>query len=171
MIKDSIYIRQINKEDTYPLRISVLRNGIAESYTYEGDSSQASIHLGAFFYGRVIGILSLFESKPDFNKINIEPKDLDLDLDLDLESKTTAWYQVRGMAVDPEYRNMDVGRKLIAETVEIINDKLPGNTKSCVWCNARKIAYDFYGKQSFSAVGEPFEIEGIGEHSVMYRLI
>jgi predicted GNAT family N-acyltransferase len=165
MIKDSIYIRQINKADTYPLRISVLRNGAEENYTFEGDSSETTVHLGAFFYGRVIGILSLYGRKPDSNKVNIEFPDSIK------REESISWYQVRGMAVDPEYRNMDVGRKLVAETVEIINDKLPSNIKACVWCNARKIAYDFYGKQGFSAVGEPFEIEGIGEHSVMYRLI
>jgi predicted GNAT family N-acyltransferase len=40
-----------------------------------------------------------------------------------------------------------------------------------VWCNARVPARGFYEHGGFSAVGDVFEIPGIGPHVLMWRLL
>ena len=41
-----------------------------------------------------------------------------------------------------------------------------------VWCNARLVAIDFlYRSIGFKIVGEIFDIEGIGPHYYMYKII
>ena len=54
-----IEIRSISPEATYPLRIKILRNGIADNYKFDGDSDETTFHLGAFEREECIGIAVL----------------------------------------------------------------------------------------------------------------
>jgi predicted GNAT family N-acyltransferase len=38
-----------------------------------------------------------------------------------------------------------------------------------LWCNAREKAVKFYQNNGFEIIGEPFEIEKVGTHYVMFK--
>jgi len=138
-------IKQINAKDTYPLRIEILRKGIAKNYTFKEDSHKTSLHLGAINKQQIIGILSLIKNNhPYFNHQNC--------------------YQLRGMAVSKKFQKQGIGKLLIKKSLDTVS-KITINT---IWCNARENAIGFYLKMGFQTKGKPFTIEDIGVHYVMY---
>jgi len=151
LIKESIYIKEIRDYDTYPLRSSLLRDNQMKDVPYPNDKALTTFHLGAFFYGQLIGIASIYYEA--HNSLNIP--------------LVNHAYRLRGMAVDKEYRNMDVGKKLVNNAETRI---LESCDKALLWCNARELAIGFYKKLDFEEHGEFFDIEGIGVHKIMYKI-
>ncbi len=74
-------------------------------------------------------------------------------------------YRLRGMATDTNFQGQGYGEKVILKAFEVLGSK----RCDLLWCNARLRAIPFYTKLGFQAVGEVFEIEGIGPHKVMYK--
>jgi len=141
---DAIEIREISAEQTRPVRQSVLRpHQHASELVYPGDDDAESFHLGAVRDDEVLAILSMYhEPMPG--------------------SKSSGW-RIRGMASVPEVRGAGYGTKL----VEAARERSWSADRSPIWCNARQSAFGFYEKLGFVMVGQLFEIEGIGTHSVM----
>lgn len=140
-------IRFLKAQDTWPLRHRVLRpHQTLEDCDYPNDRNPESFHLGVFIGEHLIGIGSFYGEKNDALK---------------------GWkqYRLRGMATHPEFRGQGAGAKLIRFAIE----HLRAQRGDLLWCNARENAKVFYEKLGFSTHGEPFSIEGIGEHFVMQR--
>lgn len=148
--KDFNYkVRIINSQDTYIVRHPVLRAGKPiESCVFDGDDLKTTIHLGLFFNTKLIGVCTfLKKSSPLFpDKIQ---------------------YQLRGMAILKEFQSYGFG-KIILEHGEVILKK---QKTKIIWCNARELAVNFYKKNSYQNIGEPFNIEGIGKHFIMFKVL
>nr|MBF6609261.1 GNAT family N-acetyltransferase [Flavobacterium sp.] len=126
----------------------VLRAGKALSdCIFENDDAVTTVHLGLYHNNVLAAVASIFDQQnPAF--------------------KGQKQYQLRGMAVLPEFQNRHFGRKLL--------DKVEQSISGCnavLWFNARASAVPFYQKSGFVTVGEPFEVNDIGTHYVMYKEI
>ena len=141
-----ITVKQITVQDTYPLRIEILRNGKAINYHFVGDKHKESIHLGAFLDNKCIGIVTLVpNSHATFPNV--------------------LTYQLRGMAVDKSLQKRGVGKLLIEESFRFLKE---GRKCEILWCNARIIAVEFYKKMGFSIKGNKFQIPNVGPHYMMF---
>ena len=140
-----ITVKQITKEETYPFRIEILRDGKAINYHFVGDTRKTTIHLGAYIDLECIGIVSLIRNS---HKI----------------FSNLLAYQLRGMAVAKSHQKQGIGELLIVESLKILNN----NKCEVLWCNARVIAVEFYKKMNFSIKGKKFQIPGVGSHYLMY---
>lgn len=143
----TVEIKEIEATETYLVRHSILRpHQDLATCVYPGDEEPTTFHLGAFKEDKLIGIASFYQEKnPDFLQ----------------ESQ----YKLRGMATSPDYRGMNIGKKLIIEAEAILKER----QVDLWWCNARMVAIGFYEKLGLSVHGEIFEIEPIGLHKVMFR--
>ncbi len=144
-------IRFIKNCQTFPLRKKVLRshqpNPILE---FEGDSEPDTIHLGYFENEEIIGIVTLirrgFYWEKDFYKNA---------------------YQLRGMAVDPQFQNQNIGNALLHE----VENQSQTRGVDFIWCNARENALNFYLKNGYELIGGSFEIPDIGRHYKMFKSV
>lgn len=143
-----ITVKQITAEDTYPLRIEILRDGKAINYHFVGDSRNTTIHLGAYIDYECIGIVSLI---PNAHK----------------SFSNLSAYQLRGMAVAKSYQKQGIGKLLIIESLKALNK----SNCEILWCNAREIAVEFYRKMNFSIKGKKFQIPNVGTHYMMYLVL
>ena len=140
-------IKQITSLETFPVRHPVLRPGKpVESCIFQGDDDEGTIHLGVFNDDAVVGVLSIFEANGPL-----------------FEGK--AQYQLRGMAVLPEYQKKGLGELLM----QAAEDNISAKGGEVIWFNAREIAVGFYKKMGYAITGEPFSIGDIGIHYVMYK--
>lgn len=71
------------------------------------------------------------------------------------------------MAIDIPYQSHGLGSKLLEYADEILKKEKARN----LWCNARQSAVKFYQKNRFKISSEVFQIEGIGPHYVMEKVI
>ena len=121
-------IKQIKANETYPLRLSVLKTCDDYIYQYQGDFDKETMHFGAFIDDKLVGIASLMQNNnPLFNEKQ---------------------FQLRGMAVATTHHSKNIGSKLVAHIITICEQQ---NT-TILWCNAREKAIDFYKKQGFNRV-------------------
>lgn len=140
-------IKEIPALETFSVRQPVLRPGKPiESCHFEGDNLESTKHFGLFDNEKLAGIASLFEHSTPF-----------------LEEKSQ--FQLRGMAVLPEFQKKGLGEALVKHAE---NDALERGGK-IIWFNAREIAVAFYKKLGYEVIGEPFDIADIGKHYVMYK--
>jgi ribosomal protein S18 acetylase RimI-like enzyme len=138
-------IRYISAEETLELRQKVLRLGKPKSSCiWKGDNLKSTMHIGAFVDSKCIGILSLFEENTD-------------------EFSETKHYQLRGMAVDLQYRGKGIGKQL----VNFSENELKALGIPFLWCNARISAKEFYSKLGFKVISKEFIIPDVGPH---YRM-
>ena len=136
-------VREIQAEETYPLRARVLRPGQPpQSSRYPGDG--LGLHLGFFLKGELVSTVSAYpEDNPLF-------------------SEEGQW-RIRGMATIPEHQGKGYGRELIRKLVSQGREKnIP-----LFWCNARERAIPFYVREGFTVESELFEIPGIGPHKIL----
>jgi len=141
----SMRIRFIKAKDTWPLRQLVLRPGQPiEECDFPNDRNPDSFHLGVE-RGSIIAIGSFYGERHDALK---------------------GWkqYRLRGMAVHPDFRGKGAGAMLMRFGISHLKDQ----RADLLWCNARENATSFYKKLGFAPHGEPFLIEGIGMHEVLY---
>lgn len=127
-------ISEITVEETRPLRQQVLRPGLpAASVTYAEDSKPGSFFLGFFMDEKLVTVASFYPaSNPLFDK--------------------PIQYQLRGMATDPAYRNLQAGKRLMDYAI----CRLQELKADILWCNGRLVALSFYERLGFVAVGEMF---------------
>lgn len=140
-------IKEIPALETFSVRQPVLRPGKPiESCHFEGDNLESTKHFGLFDNEKLAGIASLFEHSTPF-----------------LEEKFQ--FQLRGMAVLPEFQKKGLGEALVKHAE---NDALERGGK-IIWFNAREIAVAFYKKLGYEIIGDPFNVADIGKHYVMYK--
>ena len=76
-------------------------------------------------------------------------------------------YRLRAMAVAPEARRAGVGKQL----VEFGLAECRQRGAAVVWCDARKVAFDFYRSLEFSEFEDEYEIPIIGIHRFMFYFL
>ncbi|WP_067149600.1 GNAT family N-acetyltransferase [Pseudotamlana agarivorans] len=140
-------IKQISAQETYKVRLPVLRPGKpADSCVFDGDTLKSTIHFGIYLHDDIIGICSFFK--------NSHPHIVD-----------NQQYQLRGMAVLEAYQGMGIGNSVLQFGEAYLKSK---NIKT-IWCNAREVAIRFYEKCGYQIFGEPFDIPDIGTHFTMQK--
>lgn len=145
----NIDIRPISAVQARPLRQAVLRPHQApDQLVYPGDDGPDSWHVGASLNDQLIGIASVYQEPPP----NETPAGL---------------WRLRGMAVLPGMQGQGLGRLLLQACL----DHVTARGGKALWCNARTSASGFYRALGFEAVGEVFELDGIGPHFFMKRAI
>lgn len=143
----NIQLRKIQAQDCIPLRHMVLRvNHSIEACIFLGDELKSTFHLGAFLNNNLIGIVSLMNNYNSTFKQNQQ-------------------YQLRGMAIHPNYHSKGVGKKLLQFSL----DNLTKINANLCWCNAREKAVEFYKKNGFQVKGSKFSIPEIGAHYLMFK--
>lgn len=115
---------------------------------WPGDDHPEGFHLGAFIGGACIGIASF---RPEAGPL------------LPGENQ----YRLRGMATHPAHQGTGVGSAILRSAIALLRGRQAG----LLWCNAREVALSFYVHNGFRTEGEPFLIEGIGIHHLMYRAL
>lgn len=144
----NIKVDFITDDETIDLRSRVLRPGQPlTACRYAEDKLNSTFHLGIKDGATVIcnGTFIL-------NSCHFFPDELSA-------------YRLRGMATDPNYRGLQLGSKLIQAAENILQKR----NCNLLWFNARESAFAFYEKNSFSSIGEIFDIPTIGPHKVMYK--
>ncbi|SKB39370.1 Acetyltransferase (GNAT) domain-containing protein [Parapedobacter luteus] len=140
-------IRFINAQETLSLRSAVLRVGAPLSDChFQGDNLETTFHMG-YLSG-------------DGDTVCILTCQLEA-----LEGHPGTGYRLRGMATHPDWRGKGIGTELLNAA---INHLATGLMADYLWCNARRVAYDFYRQLGFTTLSAEFEIPGIGPHSVMH---
>lgn len=142
-----IKIKNISAQETYEIRLAVLRNNIDLPYKFKEDEFENTFHLGAFYNDKLVGIASFMQNRIDVVK--------------------GEQYQLRGMATLPEVRGMGAGRLLIEEAKRTLKAK----EINILWCNARKEAVGFYKSLDFVIIGEEFEVQKVGPHFKIYYIV
>jgi GNAT superfamily N-acetyltransferase len=145
-----IQIKEILAKQTYELRHPLLRKGQPyDSCQLENDNHPQSIHLGAYSSSQLVGILSAMPNCcPDYND--------------------QIAFQLRAMAVHPEFQR----RKIASQLIQNIVRRLKGDSKvENIWLNARVNANALYLNNGFQAIGTPFEIKPIGVHQRFIKWI
>ncbi len=132
-------VRAATVEELIDLRHAVLRPGRPRSTAcFDGDRCPSTRHWAAAERGHIIGVVTVLER------------------DLPDPHPSGSRWQLRGMAVHPDFRGRGVGRALL-ETVQ-------REVGAPMWCNARVEAVGFYRRCGWSALGAPFSIAPIGLH-------
>tara|TARA_R100000306_G_scaffold62554_1_gene73212 strand:+ start:9697 stop:10149 length:453 start_codon:yes stop_codon:yes gene_type:complete len=146
LTQEDFTVKQITAAQTYAVRHPVLRAGRpVETCAMPGDDAEDTFHLGLFDAENLIGVVTFMNAaKPQF---------------------TGKQYQLRGMAVLNTYQGKGLGNLLVAEG----EARLKAQGYDLLWCNARIKALNFYTRKGFKIEGEPFEIEPIGTHYLLYK--
>jgi RimJ/RimL family protein N-acetyltransferase/GNAT superfamily N-acetyltransferase len=142
MIK-MIQIKKITAQETYPIRLEVLRKGISLPFEFNGDLDEDTFHLGAFKDQKLIAVSSYMKASSHYFEGN--------------------QYQLRGMATLEEFQGMGAGKLMMKQAFEILNEL----NINYLWCNARVQAVPFYEKIGLQKKGNPYDIKFIGLHYVM----
>lgn len=137
-------VELIPAERTRPLRKRVLRPNFDEArLVFPGDEVTSTFHVGTLIGDEVVGIMTVMrDPQPGI--------------------EAPAW-RIRGMATAPEHQGSGFGRAMIERGC----GEAWSRDRDAIWCNAREIAFGFYEKLGFVRVGDLFEIDDIGVHSVM----
>lgn len=144
-----IKIQNISSTDTFLVRHPVLRTGKPiESCVFDGDNLPSTNHFGLFIEEKLVGVVSVFKNKN--TNFNIENQ-----------------FQIRGMAVLPEFQKKGFGENLVKHCENNVKDA----TKTLIWFNARENAVPFYEKLGYHKVGNSFSIADIGIHFLMKKEI
>ncbi|RXG26841.1 GNAT family N-acetyltransferase [Leeuwenhoekiella marinoflava] len=148
MNTETFTIKQINATETFAVRHPVLRKGRPlETCAMPGDTDDDTFHLGLFDAQKLIGVVTFMNvAKPQF---------------------TGKQYQLRGMAVLDDYQGQSLGNLLVDEGEKLLKAK----TVNTLWCNARVKALNFYLRKGFAISGEPFEIEPVGTHYLLFKTL
>ncbi|MFI2743917.1 GNAT family N-acetyltransferase [Zhouia sp. PK063] len=140
-------IELISTLQTIHVRHEVLRRGKpVETCNFDGDNDESTTHFGAIVNHQVVGVVSLMKKN-----------------NLIFNSKKQ--YQLRGMAVLPEFRKLNLGKSLIVNAEVYLKNK----NVDFLWMNAREIAMKFYEKNGYKIHGEQFLIPGVGPHYLMFK--
>lgn len=142
-------IKFITTQDVLPLRNEILRNGKLQlkECVFVNDDEASSFHLGYYVADELVCVASFHKQcHPDF---------------------AGEAFQLRGMATNASHQGKGIGNKLVNFAIVYLR----GQKINYLWCNAREKAFKFYLSLGFEFISEPFEIEGIGVHKVMYLKI
>lgn len=141
-------VKKISAEETYPVRSKVLRPGKPlQECIFEGDELSSTFHLGAYLNDVLVGVASYMANK---NELFENP----------------GQYQLRGMAVLPEFQKKKLGELLLLEGEKYLKKD---QNADLLWFNARTTAAEFYERYSYKTKGEPFMIPNVCMHVVMFK--
>jgi len=142
-----IQINKISAQETFPIRLEVLRKNIPLPFEFNGDFDEDTFHLGAFENNQLIAVSSFMKA----NNSQIKGEQ----------------YQLRGMATLEPYQGLGAGKLMMENAFEILKAlKADG-----LWCNARLIAVPFYEKLGMRTYGESFDIKHVGLHFTMFKML
>lgn len=140
-------VKIIKPADTFEIRKKVLRENIPLPYEFPGDFDVTTTHFGFFVDDQLVSVASIMKSSHQFFKGN--------------------QFQLRGMATLNEFQGKGIGSQLLKEIIQYYQ-----NEKDAIfWFNARINALKFYEHLGFKTMGEPFEINYVGIHYVMFMKI
>lgn len=142
-----IEVKPISARETYPVRLQVLRKGLAlKDCVFNRDEDINTHHLGLFKDNLLIGVASYMKNTSNFFNI-------------------TEQYQLRGMAILENHQGKNYGNLLLEKGERILKQL----KTDVLWFNAREIAVNFYKRNNYETIGEFFNIEGVGTHIVMFK--
>lgn len=139
-------VRLATPEEVVDVRHAVLRAGQPRhTAVFDGDHAPTTRHWVAHTDDVVIGVVTVIAAvmPPPLPAVPEAPR-----------------YQLRGMAVLPEWRGHGHGDALLLATHADV--ALP------MWCNARAGVVGFYARHGWRVIGEPFELPAIGPHLRMW---
>lgn len=140
-----IRVEQVRVEVVRRLRGKVLRPGLpAELSVYPSDALPDAQHFAAWFDNQVVGVASIFREQ------------------LKGFENEKSW-RLRGMAVDPNFQGKGIGKQILRECLNFIEQF----DAELLWCNGRAAALGFYRSLGFKTVGAEFDIPPSGAHFVM----
>ena len=142
-------VDEIPWTETLELRQKVLRPGLPPKDShFVGDEDPETFHLGLRKEddSRVLAIASFVK-------------------ETNSQLGSNKAYRLRGMAVDPEYRRLRLGEKLLKAGEEGVRSR----GADLLWFNARESAFSFYKACGYETLGELFDIPGVGPHKVMFK--
>ena len=141
-------IKEISAEETYPVRQEVLRPGRPlKDCFFEGDLEEETFHLGFFEEQKLVAVATYVHRKNALFEAPVQ-------------------YQLRGMAVLPDFQGRRLGEKLLKKGEELLNKK---DSRTLLWFNARESAVDFYKRYGYETIGPTFMIPNVCMHIVMYK--
>jgi len=139
-------LREIDAQDTWPVRHPVLRAGRPLEDVYmEADEKTSTFHLGMYHHNKIVGVASFMEDTH--------------------EEFTGIQTRLRGMAVLPEYRNKGIAAQILNKGEGILKER----KRTILWFNARTVALDFYKNLGYTMIGEEFDIPQVGPHVRMKK--
>jgi len=142
-------IKQIEAKDTYNIRHQVLRPNLPiETCQFDNDMDEDSFHLGGYNEDQLTSIASFY-------------------LDNNSQFPEEFQYRLRGMATIKEFRGRGYSTDLLSTAFPLIKN----NHVKVLWCNARTESTEFYSKMGFETIGNVFDIDGVGPHFLMKKLI
>lgn len=141
-------ILQLAAEETYLIRQQILRPGRpANECMFEGDTEKSTLHLGVFIAEKLVGVASYMKNN---NTLFTTP----------------VQFQLRGMAILPEYRQQKLGEALLLAGEKILKKD---HHSLLLWFNARETAVDFYRKYGYKTKGDLFMVPNVCKHIVMLK--
>ncbi len=146
-------VRRVPAEATRALRLRVLRpGGTLADCVWPGDDDPGAVHLAAFRAGVRVGVASLLPEAPGLRRLSGAAAGP--------PPGPEHAGRLRGVAVETDARRTGVGRALVQAALEVAR---AGGVHP-VWCNARTEARSFWEACGFAAIGEVFQVAGIGPH-------
>lgn len=144
-----IVVKKIPFQETFLVRHPVLRKGkpIATCF-FQGDDAFTTVHYGVYVDKKIQGVVSIYKNK----NCTFTPENQ---------------YQIRGMAVLETAQKKGLGKLLILKCEEYIKSK----KGELIWFNAREKAVPFYENLLYEKQGDPFDINDIGQHYLMKKLL
>lgn len=139
----------VSASELYSLRNLVLRPGKPLHTTfYDKDHDVSTFHLAISIESKVQCIATFYPEKLE-----------------GVYSRKA--YRLRGMATHPNFRRKGLGKDLMQSAFSLLLQQ----QSDLLWCKARLVAIPFYRSLGFQIIGEQFDIEGIGPHYTMYKLL
>lgn len=139
----------VSASELYTLRNLVLRPGKPLHTTfYDKDHDVSTFHLAISIESKVQCIATFYPEKLE-----------------GVYSRKA--YRLRGMATHPNFRRKGLGKDLMQSAFSLLLQQ----QSDLLWCKARLVAIPFYRSLGFQIIGEQFDIEGIGPHYTMYKLL
>ena len=142
-------IKFIPVKEVLAIRNEVLREGklTLDECRFPSDLNEGAFHLGNFEENLLVSIAS-------FHPQNVE-------------GHIGQGYQLRGMATIPAFQGKGKGNQLLNFAIVYLR----GQQTNYLWCNARKVALNFYKGIGFEIISDEFDVPGIGPHHMMYLKI
>ena len=139
----------VSASELYALRNLVLRPGQPLQATfYDKDHDIDTFHLAISIESKVQCIATFYPEKME-----------------GVYSRKA--YRLRGMATHSNFRRRGLGKHLMQSAfIHLLQHQA-----DLLWCKARLVAIPFYRSLGFQIIGEQYDIEGIGPHYTMYKLL
>ena len=146
---ENITIKLINQLETYDFRRIYLRNNTSDKELYMWDEEHESaqqFHIGAFCNNGLVGIASAYEQNIDDKK---------------------NCFRIRGLGVIPLMQQHGIATDILKEIINTCS-KLKAKY---IWCNSRVEVTNFYQRNGFKIISEPFDIPKIGSVVKMIKTL